>query len=80
VDVETAGSLTRGETVANRERASNIIEERRSPDGAQYSFTGRTKPLVSNAGVATAVHADRFLDLLLSRIGASPGSLTRNDR
>ena len=80
VDVETAGSFTRGETVANRDRASNIIEERRSLDGAQFAFTGRTKPLVSNAGVATAVHADRFLDLLLSRVGASPSSSMRNGR
>ena len=80
VDVETTGSFTRGETVANRERARSIIEPRSSPDGTRYVFSGRTEALVSNAGVATSVDADRFLDVLLSRVRASPSGLIRNDR
>jgi inosine-uridine nucleoside N-ribohydrolase len=71
VDVETTAGLTRGETVANRERSKSIIGQRQSPDGTRYFFTGATEPLSPNAGVATAVQADRFLDLLLSRVGAS---------
>jgi inosine-uridine nucleoside N-ribohydrolase len=71
VDVETMGGFTRGETVANRERIKNIIDQRQSSDGMRY-FTGATEPLSPNAGVATAVQADRFLDLLLSRVGSAP--------
>ena len=72
VDVETTGGFTRGETVANRERSKELIDQRQSPDGTRYFFTGATEPLTPNAGVATEVQADRFLDLLLSRVGSAP--------
>jgi inosine-uridine nucleoside N-ribohydrolase len=71
IDVETIGGSTRGETVANRGRTKNLIEQRHSPEGTHYAFTGKTEPLVPNARVATSVHADRFLDLLLSRVRGS---------
>lgn len=68
VDVETGGEFARGETVANRERIKSVIGQRKSPEGPQYFFTGATQPIAPNARVATAVQADRFLDLLLSRV------------
>ena len=68
IDVETGGEFARGETVANRERIRTVIGQRQSPEGTHYFFTGATEPIAANARVATGVRADRFLNLLLSRV------------
>jgi len=71
VDVETTGRLTRGETVANREGTRELTELRRFADGERYVFTGVSGTVVANAAVATDVQAERFLELLLTRIRSS---------
>jgi purine nucleosidase len=79
VDVETAGRLTRGETVANRGGIRELVELRTFPEGARYVFTGATERVTPNAAVATDVRAERFLDLLLSRVRApGPGARSAN--
>src|SRR6185437_2807654 len=67
VDVETGGVLTRGETVGNRWGFVERREMRSFPDGDRYVITG-VDPVAPNAHVATTVDADRFLQLLVSRI------------
>jgi purine nucleosidase len=71
VDVETTGRLTRGETVTNREGRRELTELRRFADGERYVFTGSSETVASNAAVATDVQAERFLDLLLTRMRSS---------
>ncbi len=63
VDVETRGQFTRGETVANR---SNMVE-RNVLHGDRYIIEGVDK-VTPNAQVCVDVQAQRFLDLLVSRI------------
>ena len=63
VDVELRGEFTRGETVANRQNALN----RKVPRGDRLVFDG-TEPLAPNAHVATDIDAERFLDLLITRL------------
>ena len=63
VDVETRGQFTRGETVANR---SNMVE-RNVLHGDRYVIEGVDK-VTPNAKVCVDVQAQRFLDLLVSRI------------
>jgi inosine-uridine nucleoside N-ribohydrolase len=70
IDVETSGQFTRGETVANRHGTRALAELLPGPDGPRYAYTGKTETVSPNAAVAVDVHADRFLDLLLSRIRA----------
>src|SRR5690348_7754291 len=63
VDVETRGQFTRGETVANRMNMveRNVLHEDR------YIIEGVDK-VTPNAKVCVDVQAQRFLDLLVSRI------------
>ncbi|HEX6906996.1 MAG TPA: nucleoside hydrolase, partial [Terriglobales bacterium] len=63
VEVETRGEFTRGETVANR---SNMVE-RNVLRGDRYIIEGVDK-VTPNARVCVDVQAQRFLDLLVSRI------------
>ncbi|HKW67489.1 MAG TPA: nucleoside hydrolase [Terriglobales bacterium] len=63
VDVETRGQFTRGETVANR---MNMVE-RNVLHGDRYIIEGVDK-VTPNAKVCVDVQAQRFLDLLVSRI------------
>jgi purine nucleosidase len=63
VDVETRGDYTRGETVANR-RGGN---ERNVLHGDHYEIEG-LDPVAANAKVATAVDADKFFQLLNTRL------------
>ncbi|MGE5204431.1 MAG: nucleoside hydrolase [Chlamydiota bacterium] len=63
VDVETRGEFTRGETVANR---SNMAE-RNVLHGDRYIIEGVDR-VTPNAKVCVDVQAQRFLDLLVSRI------------
>jgi purine nucleosidase len=63
VDVETRGEFTRGETVANRRGAV----ERNVLHGERYVIEGIDK-VEPNAKVCTAVQAERFLQLFVSRI------------
>jgi inosine-uridine nucleoside N-ribohydrolase len=63
VDVETRGQFTRGETVANR---TNTVE-RNVLRGDRYVIEGMDKVL-PNAKVCVDVRAQRFLDLLVSRL------------
>ena len=63
VDVELRGEFTRGETVANRQNALN----RKVPRGDGLVFAG-TEPLAPNARVAMDIDAERFLDLLITRL------------
>jgi inosine-uridine nucleoside N-ribohydrolase len=67
VEIETNGALTRGETVANRGGVVKRRELHSFPDGDRYVITG-VEPAIRNARVATTVQADRFIDLLVSRI------------
>ena len=67
VEIETNGALTRGETVANRGGVVKRRELRSFPDGDRYVITG-VEPAIRNTRVATTVQADRFIDLLVSRI------------
>ena len=63
VDVETRGQFTRGETVANRQGylEHNVLE------GDHYIISGLEK-VEPNAKVCVDVKADRFLNMLVSRI------------
>ena len=63
VDVELRGEFTRGETVANRQNALN----RKVPRGDRLVFDG-TEPLAPNTHVAMDIDAERFLDLLITRL------------
>ncbi|HLK32317.1 MAG TPA: nucleoside hydrolase [Terriglobales bacterium] len=63
VDVETRGQFTRGETVANR---ANQVE-RNVLHGDHYIIEGVDR-VAPNAKVCVDVQAQRFLDLLVSRI------------
>ena len=67
VDVETRGSFTRGETVANRrgEIERNVL--RHFPDGDRYVIEGVDK-VEPNAKVCTEVDAERFLQMFVTRI------------
>jgi inosine-uridine nucleoside N-ribohydrolase len=67
VDVETTGSVTRGETVINRSGKISRHELRTFPEGNRYLAAG-ADPAAPNAEVATTVDAERFVQLLLSRI------------
>jgi purine nucleosidase len=67
VDVETTGRVTRGETVTNRSGKVSRHELRTFPEGDRYVATG-TERVAPNADVATTVDAERFVQLLLSRI------------
>lgn len=71
VEIETNGALTRGETVANRSGVVKRRELRSFPDGERYVITG-VERAAANARVATTVQADRFIDLLVSRIRGFP--------
>ena len=68
VDVETTGGLARGATVINRSGKISRHELRTFPEGDRYVATG-ADPVAPNADVATTVDAERFVQLLLSRIG-----------
>ena len=63
VDVETKGEFTRGETVGNRDGTveHNVLR------GDRYVIVGVDK-VEPNAKVCVDVQAQRFLDLLVSRI------------
>jgi inosine-uridine nucleoside N-ribohydrolase len=63
VDVETRGDFTRGETVANRHNAveHNVLH------GDRYIIEG-VDHVNPNVQVCTAVHADKFLQLLNARL------------
>jgi inosine-uridine nucleoside N-ribohydrolase len=63
VDVETRGEFTRGETVANREG----YIERNVLQGDRYVIEGMEK-VAPNVKVCVDVQAQRFLDLLVSRV------------
>jgi inosine-uridine nucleoside N-ribohydrolase len=63
VDVETRGDYTRGETVANRRGGI----ERNVLHGDHYEIEG-LDPVKANARVATAVDAEKFFQLLNSRL------------
>jgi len=63
VDVETRGDFTRGETVANRRGAV----ERNVLHGDRYVIEAVDK-IAPNAKVCVDVDANRFLQLLVSRI------------
>lgn len=67
VDVETRGEFTRGQTVANRRNAIEKNVLRHFPDGDRYIVEGLEK-VQPNAKVCTAVNAEKFLDLLVSRM------------
>lgn len=67
IDVETTGRVTRGETVANRSGRVSRHELRTFPEGDRYVATGADR-VAPNADVATMVDAERFVQLLLSRI------------
>ena len=63
VDVETRGDFTRGETVANRrnEIEKNVLH------GDRYIIEG-VEHVTPNVQVATGVDAERFIQLLISRV------------
>ena len=63
VDVETRGDYTRGETVANR---SNSVE-RNVLHGDRYVIEG-VDHVEPNVQVCTGVDAERFLQMLISRV------------
>src|SRR5271156_6691315 len=63
VDVETRGDYARGETVANRRGGI----ERNVLHGDHYEIEG-LDPVKANANVATAVDAEKFFQLLNSRL------------
>lgn len=63
VDVETHGTFTRGETVANRQ---NMVE-RNVLHGDRYVIEGIDR-VAPNAKVCVDVDAERFLQLFVSRI------------
>ena len=63
VDVETEGRFTRGETVANRNNAT----ERRVWRGDRFVFEG-FDPVPPNVHVSVDIDASRFLELFISRL------------
>jgi purine nucleosidase len=63
VDVETRGDFSRGETVANRQ---NVVE-RNVLHGDRYVIEGVDK-VQPNVEVCTAVDAERFIQLFISRV------------
>ena len=63
VDVELRGEFTRAETVANRQNALN----RKVPRGDRLVFEG-TEPLPPNTQVAVDIDAERFVNLLITRL------------
>jgi inosine-uridine nucleoside N-ribohydrolase len=63
VDVETRGDFSRGETVANRQ---NVVE-RNVLHGDRYVIEGVDK-VQPNVEVCTAVDAERFIQLFISRL------------
>lgn len=67
VDVETVGTYTRGETVANRRGAIERNVLHAFPDGARYVIEGLDQ-VAPNANVCTDVNAEKFLNLFVSRI------------
>jgi purine nucleosidase len=67
VDVETVGLYTRGETVANRRGAIERNVLHKFPDGERYVIEGLDK-VEPNAKVCTAVNAEQFLNLFVTRI------------
>ena len=69
VEIETRGEFTRGETVASRHNSS----DHRSPIDGRFSVD-RIEPLAPNTHVAVSVDADRFLQLLVARLAAKPGT------
>jgi purine nucleosidase len=65
VDVETGGAFARGETVANRTGSV----EKNIPRGDHMDTVGLTK-IQPNVQVAVTVEGRRFIDMLISRLGA----------
>jgi inosine/uridine nucleosidase len=65
VDVETGGAFARGETVANRTGSV----EKNVPSGDHMDTVGLTK-IQPNVHVATGVEDRRFIDMLITRLGA----------
>ena len=63
VDVESRGEFTRGETVANR----HDTVERNVPHGDRYIIEG-VDQVEPNVEVCTGVKAEKFLQLLNSRL------------
>jgi pyrimidine-specific ribonucleoside hydrolase len=66
VDIETRGELTRGETVASRHNSS----DHRSSEGDRL-VVDNIQAVKPNVQVAVGVDADRFLQLLVSRLADS---------
>jgi purine nucleosidase len=67
VEVETRGDFTRGETVANRRNEIERNVLRHFPDGDRYVIEGLDK-VSPNAKVCVDVHAEKFLEMFVSRI------------
>jgi purine nucleosidase len=67
VDVETHGEFTRGETVANRRGSNELNTLQHFPDGDRYVIQGFEK-LALNVKVCTAVNAEKFLQMLITRL------------
>jgi len=67
VDVETRGEFTRGETVANRRGSNELNTLQHFPDGDRYVIEGFEK-LSLNVKVCTAVDAEKFLQMLVTRL------------
>jgi inosine-uridine nucleoside N-ribohydrolase len=67
VDVETVGTFTRGETVANRRGAVERNVLHRFPDGDRYVIEA-LDTVEPNVSVCTEVDAAKFLNLFVSRI------------
>jgi purine nucleosidase len=67
VDVETRGEFTRGETVANRRGSNELNTLQHFPDGDRYVIEG-FEMLALNVKVCTAVDAEKFLQMLVTRL------------
>jgi inosine-uridine nucleoside N-ribohydrolase len=67
IDVETTGRITRGETVANRSGRVSKHELRTFPEGDRYVAVP-AEAVNPNADVAIEVDAERFVQMLLSRV------------
>jgi len=67
VDVETRGEFTRGETVANRRGSNELTALHSFPDGDRYVIEGFEK-LALNVKVCIAVNAEKFLQMLVTRL------------
>jgi inosine-uridine nucleoside N-ribohydrolase len=63
VDVETAGTYARGETIANRHGTLDKIVA----NGALLESVG-VNPVQPNVNVAVGIDSDRFLKFLVSRL------------